>query len=655
MLNVSSHRFLPEFGGILLKLIPSSPTERRRTTEMAQPPVQLDLTPYRTMDEAQFRQVLKYLDDQYHNGIAVVADHTYDDLIDLYEDRFGEYSEIGAPARGEKVPLPYFLGSLRKVKSPEGLALWSRQFPGPYVIEDKVDGATWLYEIKNGRRRLFTRGGGTEGLDISHLIDAVPSLPKLGFDVAVRGEAVIPKEAFARVGQGFVNARNMVAGIGNRKESFDPQMAKEIHFIAYQVMDSKETPETQILQLKAVGFEVPWAVTAPTVTTPELDALLEQRREQAPYEIDGLVVYQNRPNLSYTPDEKKPRYAVAYKGLSPTAEVTVKDVEWNASKDRLLIPVVIYEAVFLSGGNLQRASASHANFIIDNKIGPGARIKISRRGTTIPHVEEVITPASQPSLPNPQVTGPYTYNGKDLVLTQDNPQVLAARIEHFVDTLDIRGLGPGRIANLVDAGVRDVHTLLSLSPQQLAQVLGPNLGPQIYEELKKKTQNVSLTKLMDASNIFPNIGTRRAELVVEALPNILQLAGHPQLAQTIQQIPGFNMLAFDFAESLPLFVQWLQQHPMITYQDPARPQLFQRNPGYMTLQGQTIVFSGFRDKDLEEQIKSRGGKVTTSVSRNTSMVVVANLGDMTRKPRRAQELGIPIVQRDEFVRRFLTQ
>lgn len=618
---------------------------------MAQQPVQLDLTPYKTMDKGEFRQVLRYLDDQYHNGVAVVTDQTYDDLIDLFEERFGDYTEIGAPPRGQKVPLPYYLGSLRKVKSPEELARWSQHYPGPYVIEDKVDGVTWLYQIKNERRSLFTRGGGTEGLDISHMIDVVPSLPKLSFDLAVRGEAVIPKEAFDRIGQGFANARNMVAGIANRKDSFDPNIAKEIHFIAYQVMDSKETPETQILQLKAVGFEIPWAVTTPTISVPELDILLEQRREQAPYEIDGLVVYQNRPNLSYTPEEKKPRYAVAYKGLSPIAEVTVRDVEWTGSKDRLLIPVVIYESVFLSGGNLQRASASHANFIIDNKIGPGAKIKISRRGTTIPHVEEVITPAAQPSLPDPKVKGSYSYNGLDLVLDYDTPEVLSARIEHFAKTLDVRGLGPGRIASLINVGVGDVRTLLSLTTQQLAQVLGPNLGPQIYEELRKRTQNVPLAKLMDASNIFPNFGTRRAELIVEAIPNILELTGDPELAQMIQQIPGFNMLAYDFAERLPYFVQWLQLHPMITYQ---KPQIFERNPNYMTLQGQTIVFSGFRDKDLEEQIKSRGGKVTSSVSRNTTMLVVKDPNDLTGKPQRAQELGIPIIQREEFVKRFLS-
>lgn len=612
----------------------------------------LDTTPYRTMDEPQFRAVLKYLDEQYHNGVAVVTDQSYDDLVDLYEDRFGTYSELGAPPRGEKVPLPYYLGSLRKVKTPEELARWTQQFPGPYVIEDKVDGVTWLYVILNGRRYLYTRGGGSEGLDISHMIEAVPSLPKLNRDIAVRGEGVIPTEAFQRIGQGFTDPRNMIAGMGNRKESFDPQMAREIHFIAYRIMDSNDSPEAQLMQLQSLGFQVPWAVLAQTITVPELDALLEMRRQQAPYDIDGLVIKQNRPDLEYPAGEQKPRHSIAYKGVFPTADVTVREVEWTASKDRLLIPVVVYESVFLSGGNLQRASAAHANFIIDEKIGPGARIRIMRRGKTIPHVEEVLVPAEQPSLPNPEVTGPYIYNGLDLVLLQDNPEVWASRMEHFVNTLGIRGLGPGRIMNLVQAGVHNIHTLLSLTPQQLAQVpgLGPNLAQQIYQELHQKTQQVPLARLMAASNVFPGIGTRRTELIVEALPQILQLAGHPQLVQAIQQIPGFNQLAHEFAARLPQFIQWLQQHPMITYQE---PQLFQSNPDYMTLQGQTVVFSGFRDKELEEQIKARGGKVTSAVSKNTTMLVVKDPNDMTAKPQRAQQLGIPIVPREEFVRRYL--
>src|SRR5665648_188604 len=141
------------------------------------------LVAYETIDEATFQRTLEQLADAYESGNPLVDDATYDALVDIYEARFGEYKRVGAPVRGQKVRLPYYLSSVRaKIKTPKQLSLWAAQYPGPYVLEDKIDGLTLLFTstMERGRRvyRLYTRGDSVEGLEVSHMIDALP-IPKV--------------------------------------------------------------------------------------------------------------------------------------------------------------------------------------------------------------------------------------------------------------------------------------------------------------------------------------------------------------------------------------------------------------------------------------------------------------------------------------------
>lgn len=605
-----------------------------------------DLNRYSNLTEAEFRKELDAYAEAYHNAQSLISDADFDRLIRLFEDRFGPYSEVGAEPRGEKVPLPYYLGSLRKVKDSNELANWMKNYSGPYVIQDKVDGLTLLYVISNGTYQLYTRGRGTEGLNVSHMIDYL-RLPKLPYNVAVRGEVVMYKETFNKIGAGFANARNMVSGLVNSKESFAPAVASQLHFLAFRVMDSDQTPETQILQLRAVGFETPYAISTPSITIEQLDALIPERRKEAPYEMDGLVIYQNR--AEEYPENENPRHVVAYKGLSETAVTTVMRVEWEASMHRLLKPVVVYNPVQLSGASLERASGFNARFIGENGIGPDAIIRITRSGDTIPYITEVIQKAA-PGYPDPAVHGQYHYNGVDIVLNEDNNEVKAAKMEHFLNKLDITGFGEGRVRLLVDSGIATTSDLLQATPDRFLQIpgLGTTLAYQLYNELRTKTLNVPLAKLMAASTVFPNFGEKRARTIVAAIPNVLQRAEDPRLASDIQAIGGFNTLAYDFVNNLPKFVAWLKLHPSITVQEQIRI-----SSNAQSLQGLTVVFSGFRDKNLEDAITQRGGRVTSAVSKKTSMVVMKDIQDRKGKAEQALTLGIPLISKAEFELRYL--
>jgi DNA ligase (NAD+) len=475
------------------------------------------------------------------------------------------------------------------------------------------------------------------------------------------------EETFKRVGQGFANARNLVSGIINAKDSYKPELARELTFIAYQIMDSTATPEQQVLQLKSLGFTIPWAAVNPVLDFAQLEQIYLTRKAQAPYMMDGLVIYQNQCNAY--PTEGLPKHIIAFKMMGETAEVIVTQVIWKASKDRLLKPVVHYQSIFLSGAHLERATAHNARYVVLNKIGPGAKIFITRSGDTIPYVVSVLEPAAEPSLPDPQEHGEYTWNENqvEFVLKQDNAQVLAAKIEHFLDKLEIKNVGPLRVKAFVDSGLISIYHVLTATPDRLAQIerIGPVLANQIYQEIQTKINGVSLARIMGACGVFPGIGERRFTSIIQAYPNFLSMAREsPQvLVERIQQVKGFKKLAAEIAIRMSTFADWLDQHPMIRVGTPNAPPaqatgtlltiVGQAPQIAQTLTGMTIVFSGFRDKELEGAIEARGGRVTTSVSRNTSMLIMKDVNDRKGKANKALAKGIPLVAREVFIAQYI--
>jgi len=630
-----------------------------------------------TMDQTSLYKLLEQLSESYHNASGLVDDKTFDELVDIYESKFGEYKDVGAVPRGQKVTLPYYMSGLKKMKKEAEITSWAQKYKGPYVIQDKIDGLTLLYtsSMIDGKRvhKLYTRGRNGIGLDVSHMFDDL-SIPRIENDIAVRGEIVMTKETFNKIGQGFKNARNMVSGIVNAKDSYNSDIAKELKFIAYRIMDSKDTPEQQGLKLVSMGFTIPWMVNKQSLSIEELEQILQIRKASAPYEMDGLVVYQN-DNTQY-PVIGLPQHVIAFKMQTDTAETVVTEVIWEASKDRLLKPVIIYQPVVLSGATLQRTSGDNGRYIVNNGIGPGARIVITRSGDVIPRIVAVLQPAPQPSVPDPNIHGAYTWNTNEVefVLLQDNSEVLAAKIEHFLSKLEVKNIGPARVKSMVDAGCDSIYKLLTATPEQLASIdrIGPNLAHQMCQEIKSKIQNVPLARIMGACGIFPGIGEKRFEAIIQQYPQIMSWCKQDPaiIEQSLLQVKGFKKLAHEIAIKLSSFHDWLLAHPMITIQSPVMqpvspqptrtpvmqpvsPQHTKTEPISSTLTGMTIVFSGFRDGELQNAIQQRGGKVTTSVSRNTTFLVMKDLSQIKGKAEKATELGVKVISRDQFVNEYI--
>lgn len=370
---------------------------------------------YEDYDFDTILEVLKAADDLYYNDQqSFIEDNEYDALrryAERLQPHHSYFTGVGSEVRGGKVKLPYQMGSLDQVEVGE-IADWVKANAlekEEIIITDKLDGtsAMLIYDEKGKLQIAYSRGDGVQGADITrHLRHFAPE--KALASMVVRGEVILPKKNFAalqkkvksRSGTPYKNARNMVAGLMNAEKN-DPIVYDYLHFVAYDILGRPELDkQNMLLGLDSLGFKTP--ATKVTVgrrlTDDGLAEYLNRCREHTEYEIDGLVLdvesSKTRTRMNPTRDTLNPAYAVKYKvaDASNQAVAEVVGVEWNVSKHGYLKPRVHIEPVELVGVTVQHATGFNAKFIYDNKIGPGAKIRITRSGDVIPTILECVKP-----------------------------------------------------------------------------------------------------------------------------------------------------------------------------------------------------------------------------------------------------------------------
>ena len=163
-------------------------------------------------------------------------------------------SNIGAPVEKNKVKLPYEMPSMDKIKpDTNALTQWLKHFTGPYVLSCKLDGVSALYTTECNIPKLYTRGDGKVGQDISHLIPYL-KLPD-NKDIVVRGELIITKNDFDNhLKDSFANPRNLVSGIVNQKKI--DENIKYLHFVAYELIQPELIPSEQLYFLQTLDINI---------------------------------------------------------------------------------------------------------------------------------------------------------------------------------------------------------------------------------------------------------------------------------------------------------------------------------------------------------------------------------------------------------------
>ena len=348
----------------------------------------------------------------YNTGNPLLDDYNYDIIIDIFRERSPNnkvLETIGAPLRAEvvKVKLPYWMGSMDKVKpNSRELENWLTKYVPPYVISQKLDGLSGLltYNLEsNNQIKLYTRGDGQYGQDISHLIPFLNLNSSNLLDriknkqLVLRGEFIMKKRTFqTKYASQYPKARSLIAGCINAK-SPNLDVIKDMDFVVYELIDKDKTlnMQDQFKTIIKLGFDcVNHIIVKNKLDSDYLIKLLIEMKTNSNYEIDGIIITDNKANQRNK--SGNPKYAVAFKSqLDEQIAITkVVDVEWNPSKRGLLIPRIKLKPVKIGGDTITYTTGFNAKYIKDNLIGVGSKLKMIRSGDVIPYIMEVLSPSS---------------------------------------------------------------------------------------------------------------------------------------------------------------------------------------------------------------------------------------------------------------------
>ena len=545
--------------------------------------------------------------------------------------------------------------------------------PYTYVTELKLDGLSMTAHYADGKfSRAVTRGDGAVGEDVTENARTIRSLPlrvrtRLA-EFEVRGETVMNRKAFDRLNaerderglSRFANPRNAAAG---SLRVLEPQVtaSRRLDYYTYFLLSGGrpvcESHWESLEDLAHMGFKVnPYRKRCDGVEEVlAFCAHWEARREELPYEIDGVVVkvdsIPQQRSLGFT--AKAPRWAIAYKYPARQATTTVEAIEVQVGRTGALTPVARLKPVEVSGVTVSRATLHNEDEISRLGLEIGDEVVIERSGDVIPKVVRV---QSQGSYRKPfhmpskcPVCGGNVVREEGEAASRCINTNCSARLKesilHFASrgVMNIDGLGDALVDQLVDRGlVSSVADIYDLTEEKLLNLerMGKKSAGNVVRNIARSKDN-PLPRVLTALGIR-FVGERTAVLLAEAFGGMDEIAG-----AGLEELQRAEEVGPKVAESVFQFFREPRNCELVDRLRAAGLQ-FQhalKRPREGPLEGLTFVLTGTMPSLSRELAKSlieaAGGKVIGSVSRKTSYVVVGE--DPGSKLTKAQELGIPVL------------
>jgi DNA ligase (NAD+) len=613
-----------------------------------------------SLSESQLSEMVRVANEAYRNMEPIMTDNEYDIVQDYVAEKFPAnlaVKQIGAPVEKNKATLPYAMGSMDKIKPDSGaLATWMQKYRGPYVLSCKLDGVSGLYTTEGKEPKLYTRGDGRVGQDITHLIPYL-RLPK-DKNIVLRGEFILPKAVFEeKYKTQFANPRNLVSGIVNRV-TIDEKV-KDLNFVAYEVIKPELKPSEQMGLLATLDVNVVMNKVVTGLTNEILSELLVDWRKNYVYEIDGVIV---TDDVIVARKFGNPEHSFAFKMVlsDQIAEAKVVDVLWSPSKDGYLKPRVQIEPIQLGGVKIEYATGFNAAFIQERKIGIGALIQLVRSGDVIPHIKDVTMPAEEAKMPGV----PYKWNESHVdIMLEDATDDLVVREKNltgFFKGIGVDGLSSGNIARIMDTGNDTIPKIIHMTKADFLNVEGfkEKLATKIHEGIRDRLAAASLLTIMSASNILGRgISEKKIEPILQAFPDILTSQDSAEeKTKKVMSVKGMAKKTAElFVANIPAFLEFIKECGLEhLLSQPSSAAYAQPILEGHVLNGKSIVMTGFRDESLGESLKKVGAKLGSSVSKNTFAVLVKDKEEDTGKANEARKLGIPIYTLEEFKTKYLS-
>jgi DNA ligase (NAD+) len=553
-----------------------------------------------------------------------------------------------------------------------------------YIVEHKYDGLSMALHYEQGKLALgVTRGDGVNGEDVTPNVATIAAVPhrvdpakskRAGLDGSfeVRGEIIMPLKAFAKLneqqeeigGKRFANPRNAAAG-SVRVLDARITASRQLDFFGYYLLAGGRSPfarhSEELEAIKAIGFKpLQWERCG---SVDEVKAYCEkwgEKREKLPYEIDGIVIkvneYSLQQELGFT--SKAPRWAIAYKYPARQETTIVREVVFQVGRTGALTPVALLDPVPVGGVTVSRSTLHNMDEIERLGLAAGDTVLIERAGEVIPHVVKVVQQGKdRRSVKVPDLCpecGSHIHKSPDEVAYRCvNSACPAKRREsliHFASrhAMNIDGLGDKLVDQLVSTSmVKDFADLYHLDADKLAALerMAEKSAKNLLREIENSKLN-DLSRLIYALGIR-FVGERTAQLLAEHFGSMaaLEKADEQALTQVAEVGPKV-------AASIAEFFSERANREVIERLREAGidPHQAQHEAASDRLAGKSFVFTGTLARRSREEagelVGRHGGKVVSSVSKNTDYVVVG--ADPGSKYDKAKSLGVRILNEDEF-------
>ncbi len=575
--------------------------------------------------------------------------------------------------------------SLGKTKSREELADFLGTHEG--VLSWKLDGLTVVLTYSNGElSKAVTRGNGEIGEVITpnaKVFDNVPLKISFRGDMVVRGEAVITYKDFEKINASiysdadkYKNPRNLCSG---SVRQLDPKITagRHVRFVAFNLVSAEGADEKimasadgRLSFLDSLGFET---VERVMVTSQNVaDEVGVYEKKVAGYEIpsDGLVLTFEDVNYgaSLGRTAKSPRHSIAFKWADETAETTLKEIEWSASRTGLINPVAIFDPVELEGTTVTRASVHNVSIVRELKLGIGDRITVYKANMIIPQIAENLTKSGALTIPDrcPVCGAPTEIRALNEAesLYCTNPSCAAKQIKTFSqfvsrDALNIDGLSEMTLEKLIDMGfVSEFSDLFHLDRYKEKIVNMEGFGEKSYSNLYesvKKASKTTLPRFLFGLGI-PGIGVANAKVLAAAFGHDLEKIRHA----SAEELSGVDGIGDVMASDITAYFSDGENNRRID--DVLKDLEFEApvNNSEQNLSGLTFVITGslehYENRNaLKAEIENRGGKVAGSVSARTTALINNDAASSSSKNKTAKSLGVTIITEDEFINTYLKE
>lgn len=696
-----------------------SKEQETKLIELSKELLKLDVSQIKTEEEAKeiiekLREVIRYHDWRYYVlADPVMSDYEYDKLFHKLKELEAKFPSLitqESPTQRvaneliKEFPKVQHLApmlSLDNSYNEEDLREFDRrvrELTGldivEYSVEPKFDGAGISLVYENDILvRGATRGDGQVGDDITLNLRTIKSIPliasfsKYGIHkIEIRGEVLIRKDVFKKLNEErleeglppFANPRNAAAGTLRLQDS--KEVAKRgLEAFVYQITYAVDKEGNNLLGTKIkkhnksikilfeLGFKSPYKeikVCKGINEVIEYCNLWQEKRDDYPYEIDGMVVKVNDISLYdiLGTTSHHPRWAIAYKFKARQATTRIIKVIFQVGRTGAITPVAKLEPVEIGGVIVSSVSLINEDFIKEKDIRVGDLVLVERAGDVIPYVVKVIKeartgvekpiefPKNCPSCGSPIVkpVGEAVYRCVNI----NCPAQVVERINHFAskDAMDIRGLGEATVKRFYKLGIlKSIPDIYRLPFDKIKNLEG--FGEKSVENLKKaieESKNRPIYRLIYGLSIR-YVGLTTAKTLAKEIKCVEDLRNW-----SVEKLMTLPDIGYVVAHSIYDFFHNEQNLKTVKELEKLGVKTCEEKEIKVAdkLKGLTFVFTGELEccsrKEAQELVESLGGKATNSVSKKTSYLVVGkNPGSKLQK---AQKLGIKIINEEEFLK-----